>query len=115
MRAIDRLRARQRHPAAMEGAALLEGLASTEVDPSWSMENAELGARLRTVLSELPAEQSLVFALWHLGDLSYEEIAREVGLTPSAVGVVLHRTRERLKERLASLVAKPPNEVPHES
>jgi RNA polymerase sigma factor (sigma-70 family) len=69
-----------------------------------------LGAQLRRVLAELPEPQGTVFSLRFLCEWTYEEIARELGMTVSAVGVMIHRTRGHLRERLASLVARP-NEV----
>jgi len=55
----------------------------------------------------LPEPQGTVFSLSLLNAWSYEEIARELGMTANAVGVMIHRTREQLKQRLASIVARP--------
>ena len=51
----------------------------------------------RGALADLPEGQREVFCLRHLGGMSYEQIAAETGTTADAVGVTLHRARERLK------------------
>jgi RNA polymerase sigma-70 factor (ECF subfamily) len=71
-------------------------------DPAGAMEQAELAAELRAALARLPARSAEVFCLSELEDWSYSDIAREFGLTTSAVGVLIHRTRRRLQELLAS-------------
>jgi RNA polymerase sigma factor (sigma-70 family) len=48
----------------------------------------------------LPARQSEVFCLHQLGDWRYQQIADELGMSAGAVGVMLHRTREKLQELL---------------
>jgi DNA-directed RNA polymerase specialized sigma24 family protein len=55
----------------------------------------------------LPEPEGVIFSLRVLNEWSYEQIARELAMTTGAVGVAIHRTRARLKERLASLVARP--------
>ena len=109
-RAVDRLRSRLRRSEANGDPVGWETFPSPKAGPAEAAQDRELGAQLRRVLAELPEPQNTVFSLRFLSEWSYAEIARELGMTVSAVGVMIHRTRGHLRERLASLVARP-NEV----
>jgi RNA polymerase sigma-70 factor (ECF subfamily) len=100
-RALDRLRQRRRHNSRTE-VADLDSVPSTEPAPSQSVEDQELAQRLRTALAQLPPKQAEVFCLHCLDGESYEEIARHLTLSTGAVGVVLHRARQRLRKLLAA-------------
>ena len=52
---------------------------------------------LRKALSSMPERDAQVFALRCFDDLSYEVIAAQMSLSVSQVGVILHRTRNRLR------------------
>ena len=64
-------------------------------------EASELVERLRAALPNLSQDQAAVFCLSCLENLSYHEIGERLGVTTNAVGVLLHRARQRLKELLA--------------
>lgn len=85
---------------------------SPRAGPDRSAEDRELGVRLQRLLAQLPEPQGTVFSLRFLSEWSYEEIARELGLTVSAVGVMIHRTRGELKDRLGPFVATPDEAQP---
>jgi RNA polymerase sigma-70 factor (ECF subfamily) len=59
----------------------------------------ERRAQVQSLLQSLPAEYRMVIALRYWQDLSYEEIARAVGTTESAVKSRLHRAREMLAQQ----------------
>lgn len=59
---------------------------------------AEVDA-VKAALNELPDNQRVALTLWLTEDLSYEDIAREMGLSESAVKSLLHRARVTLSER----------------
>ena len=61
---------------------------------------SELAQRLREALLQLAPREAEVFSLRHFGELTNEEIAEELKMTTGAVGVALHKARERLKELL---------------
>ena len=61
--------------------------------------------RLRRALCRLPQPQAEVFSLHALSGWSYEEIGRQTGMSSSAVGVNIHRARQRLGELLGDLKA----------
>jgi len=61
---------------------------------------------LRQAVSTLPKRDARVFALRYFEELSYEKIAQQTGLNINAIGVVLYRARNRLREILEPLVAR---------
>jgi RNA polymerase sigma-70 factor (ECF subfamily) len=98
-RAIDRIRNRVRSRRRQEPIDL-ELAEGREASPSQRSEQADLAASLSWALSQVPAKQSLVFCLFQLDEWSYEQIADHLGMTVNAVGVALHRVREKLKQLL---------------
>jgi RNA polymerase sigma-70 factor (ECF subfamily) len=98
-RAIDRVRRKLRSGRREEPAnlTLAEG---AEADPSEQAQAAELARALQWAVAELPQRQAEVFWLHDLGDWSHQQIADQLGITPNAVGVILHRARQKLQELL---------------
>jgi RNA polymerase sigma-70 factor (ECF subfamily) len=70
------------------------------INPLKAAEGSELAEHLRQALAELDVRQSQVFCLACLEGLSYQEIARHLGVTVNHVGVLLNRARTALRERL---------------
>ena len=64
----------------------------------------EMARTLRRAMTVLPDRDARVFGLKYFGDLSYEEIAAQTGLTVNQVGVILHRSRQRLRDVIAQVV-----------
>ncbi|MGD0412930.1 MAG: sigma-70 family RNA polymerase sigma factor [Verrucomicrobiota bacterium] len=60
----------------------------------------ELEAKIQQALDQLPEKQRLAVLLCRQDDLSYEEIARVLGLSLSATKSLIHRARETLKLKL---------------
>jgi RNA polymerase sigma-70 factor, ECF subfamily len=100
LRALDLLRARYRRRNRVDAAVDADLLASPEAGAEETAEANELAQRLRVALAELPQQQAAVFCLSCLDHLTYAEIGQRLGLTTSAVGVLLHRARRRLQELL---------------
>lgn len=93
--AIDLLRCRPR--ARFEP---FDGFVSVPAETQSAVEVAEksrMAATLREVLAELPQRDAQVFCLRHFEELSYDEIAGELGLSVSQVGVILHRGKAQLR------------------
>jgi RNA polymerase sigma-70 factor (ECF subfamily) len=101
LRAMDHLRARNR---ASPGQRQRTGdeLPDRTPSPIQNAQEAELASELRLALSHIPGKQAEVFCLHCLEDWSYEEIARHARLSVTAVGVLLHRARKRLRGLLGS-------------
>ena len=99
-RAIDQLRRRFRRAqlGASVDSADLVAVPSANPDPVQQAQQHELTARLRRLLSQLPPREAQVFCLRYLNDMSYRQIANELGIMTNTAGVLLHRARAKLRE-----------------
>lgn len=81
---------------------VLEALAAgnSEGDPHQSVVNLELWESLTLALAELPWRQKACWLLRELEGMSYGEIARILGTTPTVVRGQLHRARRALALRM---------------
>jgi RNA polymerase sigma-70 factor (ECF subfamily) len=103
-RAIDQLRRRFRRANFNSGLADLPAMHYSNPGPAQAAQQQELAAGLRELLSELPAREAQAFCLRYLNDMSYRQIAGELGIKTNAAGVLLHRARAKLRESFESLV-----------
>jgi RNA polymerase sigma-70 factor (ECF subfamily) len=106
-RAVDRLRLRRRRklsPSPPDWDRLRDGSPA----PPQRAEDAELTDHLRTALGRIPAKQAEAFSLHCVEDWSYQEIAQHLAVSLDAVGVLLHRARQRLRRLLAAFHESPP-------
>jgi RNA polymerase sigma-70 factor (ECF subfamily) len=103
VRAIDLLRGRYRHRGRTNALTGLDEAVSRGANPMQEAEASELAERLRAALPHLSQDQASVFCLSCLENLSYQEIGERLGMTVNAVGVLLHRARQRLRELLVSV------------
>ncbi len=110
-RALDRLRQRMRHAARHENPPKWSLVASADAGPEQEAQAAELSDRLRKALAKLPPRQAEVVCLRCLNDLSYREIARELGIKTADVGRLLYRARARLGGLLAPAVPEQEREL----
>ena len=110
VRAIDLLRVRCRHRNRTDATTSSDAVVSREANPVQEAEASELAERLRAALPKLSQDQASVFCLSCLENLSYREIGERLGVTANAVGVLLHRARQRLKQLLAPVDAEAVNE-----
>jgi RNA polymerase sigma-70 factor (ECF subfamily) len=97
-RAIDQLRRRIRHSRSTTDNADWTALQSTNPCPSQQAQHNELAEGLRISLSKLPTQEAQAFCLRYLNDMSYRQIANELGIKTNAAGVLLHRARAKLRE-----------------
>ena len=100
-RAMDQLRRRLRETHRVNGLDKWSSVASPNPGPVELAQASELSARIRLALTQLPDRQAEVFCMRFLNDLSYRDIARQLGIKNSAVGVQLHRARSRLQVLLS--------------
>jgi RNA polymerase sigma-70 factor (ECF subfamily) len=98
-KAIDRLRARVRSARTEPLDAAPEP--STDDDPTQPVRLAELIDRVRAGLAGLPGKQAEVVWLSCVEGLTHREIADQLRIPTGEVRVLLHRGRQRLRERLA--------------
>lgn len=104
VRAIDQLRRRFRRANFSSGLSELPDVQNTNPGPAQAAQEQELTDGLRELLSKLPPREAQAFCLRYLNDLSYRQIANELGVTTNAAGVLLHRARAKLRESFESLV-----------
>jgi RNA polymerase sigma factor (sigma-70 family) len=76
-------------------------VASQSDSPLDELLSAELRLRLRQAIAELPEKYRAPLALRYYGDLSYEEIGRQLALKPVHVGILLLRAKQELRRALA--------------
>ena len=104
-RALDRVRSR-RPTASINGLSLAATTASPELDAM----GAELAERLPEGISRLPEREGEVFCLRYFEDLSNQQIAETLEMSPGAVAAALHKARVKL----AALLDPAFNEKKHE-
>jgi RNA polymerase sigma-70 factor, ECF subfamily len=108
-RAMDRLRKRYqpggRWHRRIEGkgsaAHQLAEATSTDAGPVEHAVAAELSERLREALAHLPEKQAEAFYLHALCGWSHRQLGERLQMTENAIGVTIHRARQRLRESLA--------------
>ena len=99
-RAMDWLRRRFSEYRRREPLPDWEVLAGNDPGPSQDEEAREMSLRVKQALALLPRRQAEVLCLRFLEELSYERIATELRISRNAVGVLLHKARERMRELL---------------
>jgi RNA polymerase sigma-70 factor (ECF subfamily) len=105
---LNEIRRRSRHPAQSIESTLPDSdePATRQFEdqktftPPQAILHSELEAKIQQALDELPEKQRLAVLLCRQDELSYEQIARVLGLSLSATKSLIHRARETLKLRL---------------
>ena len=101
---IDALRRRKRgRQVIVEGkeeVAVIEA-ASSEPSPLSAVLSAEERAQVRDAISRLPENYRLPLVLRYYGELSYDEIAQQLGLEKNYVAALLFRAKQELRRKLA--------------
>jgi RNA polymerase sigma-70 factor (ECF subfamily) len=99
-RALEALRQRRRQVQRLR--PLLENVTASAntLEPAQAAADRELSDHVREALAQLDPRQAQVFCLACLEDLSYAEIADQLGITINHVGVLLNRARAQLRVRL---------------
>jgi len=72
-----------------------------EPAPGEHLEREELRRRVRDAIGRLPDRFARVIMLRDIGGMSYEEMARVLGISVTAAGVRLNRARALLRKELA--------------
>jgi len=107
---IDMLRRRKHHPASLEEETTYEQLPDFGPRPDQQALTHERSQEVQRMVDALPTDYRLVIVLRYWYSLSYEEIAKTVHSTESAIKSRLHRAREmmatKVKEEQARLAAR---------
>ena len=96
-KALDLLRRRSRQCARYNAEADPAKAVSREPNPGRHAEATELADRLRVAVAQLPRRQAQVFCLTCFEQMSSEEVAERLGVSPAAARMQLLRARERLR------------------
>ncbi|HOU24161.1 MAG TPA: sigma-70 family RNA polymerase sigma factor, partial [Anaerolineae bacterium] len=96
---IDRLRRQRIKWFSLDDLLPVQELQDEADQPETVLLQSERTSEVQSLLQSLPPEYRLVIALRYWQDLSYEEIAKTVGATESAVKSRLHRAREMLAQQ----------------
>ena len=65
-------------------------------EPESNLEDHQRARVLRQAIAGLSPRDARLFSLCYFADLDHAQIALELDMTPNAVGVALHRLRQRL-------------------
>ncbi|HEY6321078.1 MAG TPA: sigma-70 family RNA polymerase sigma factor [Thermoanaerobaculia bacterium] len=98
--ALDLLRSRRRSRLVAIGDLEQELVDEAGPGPERLSSSRDLGRRLRAAMALLSPRQAEIFALRYLEGLGNLEIARLLGSSQTAIAVILHRARYRLKLEL---------------
>jgi len=96
-KALDLLRRHCRQRARCNVEADPAEVVSREPNPGRHAEATELAERLRVGIAQLPRRQAEVFCLTCFEQMSSEEVAERLGVSPAAARMLLLRARERLR------------------
>ena len=101
---IDALRRRQRGLKVFveveDPAAVIEA-ASSEPSPLGAVISSQERAQVRDTIARLPENYRVPLILRYYGELSYDEIAQELGLKRDYVAALIFRAKQELRRRLA--------------
>ena len=101
---IDGLRRRKRASQviveAEEGIAVVE-TASPEPSPLGAILSTEERAQVRDAIARLPENYRVPLILRYYGELSYDEIAQQLGLQRNYVAALIFRAKQELRRKLA--------------
>jgi RNA polymerase sigma factor (sigma-70 family) len=102
-RALDRLRKRAAEAKRIAGDDDIANVSSASPAPDTHAIGNELMERVRHEASCLPRQQAEAFWLQCVEEMNQEEIGQHLGINANAVGVLVHRARQRLRQALADL------------
>jgi len=101
---IDILRRRQLLVEDPEGKAALEA-PSPEPSPLGAVIGAEERAQVRKAISALPENYRVPLVLRYYGELSYDEIAAQLGVESGHVGALIFRAKQELRRKLRNILS----------
>lgn len=75
-------------------------------DPAAGLEREDAVVAVRRAIAELPEQQRMALVLAKYEELPYAEIGNVLGCSEKAIKSLVHRARERLRERLAHFLTE---------
>lgn len=102
---LDLLRARSRKASIpLEDDATPQIEETSVASPDQRRLDTEMRRRLRQALLDLSDRSAQVFTLRYLEEIDNKEIARMLGMSQTAVAVMLHRARLRVRDQLGDFI-----------
>ena len=101
-RALEILRKRYRRTDRHEAWPESPVIDDRAVDPIQRISHVEVADHLREALAQIDPRQAEVFCLTVIEEQAYQTVAEQLGLTVSHVGVLLHRAKKSLQDRMTS-------------
>ncbi len=101
---IDALRRQKRGRRVIvdvEDEAMITDAVGTEPSPLSAAVSAEERAQVRDAIARLPQNLRVPLVLRYYGELSYEQIAQQLGLQRDHVAVLIFRAKQELRRRIA--------------
>ena len=83
-----------------EGTAVIEP-ASPEPSPLGAVLSKEERAQVRDAIARLPENYRVPLVLRYYGELSYDEIAQQLGLQKNYVAALIFRAKQDLRRKLS--------------
>lgn len=83
-----------------DGAAVIE-VASSEPSPLSAVISTEERAQVRDAIARLPENFRMPLVLRYYSELSYDEIAQQLGLERNYVAALIFRAKKELRRKLA--------------
>jgi RNA polymerase sigma factor (sigma-70 family) len=74
-----------------------EQIESSTANPTKRAEKQELADALAEAIGHIGNEEAEVFCMRYLSEMSYGQISRELGISLSKTGVLLHRAKKKLR------------------
>ena len=102
-RGLDRLRQLTRSRNNLDSSQDVGAICSNSPAIESGLEMEELKDRLRRELAALPDQQAEAFWMRFIEEMSYAEIASQMGIDSNFVGVLIHRARHRVRSALSDL------------
>lgn len=109
---IDQQRSDRRHAAFLVEAPRLDQIADTQPSPERQALSREELAVLRQAILDLPPRGREVFLLHKFDGVSYDDIARRLGISPNTVIVHMVRSLAFCRNRLAAYRQEQPENGP---
>jgi len=101
---IDALRSRQRGRQVIveveDGASVIEAT-SSEPSPLGAVISTEERAQVRDAIARLPQNYRVPLVLRYYSELSYDDIAQQLGLERNYVAALIFRAKQELRRRMA--------------
>jgi RNA polymerase sigma-70 factor, ECF subfamily len=91
-------------PESLEDESFVEDMPSTSPSPEQQYQSKEIGQAIQKALQKLPTDLRATIVLKEIEELSYEEIAKTLGISMGTVKSRISRAREELRRLLQKKV-----------